>query len=248
MFRQISNIIALFFGTITGKKSDALKYIFYSGLAALLICAGLIYLGFKFASVTGEYLGSLVPWEWAHESIVFSIIIGIAVFLLFFMLIKYILLIALSPMLSYISERTELVLQGSNKGAGFSFAKSTVRSVRINMRNMLKELSLTVILLILGFFPLLTAFVVPVMFLVQAYFTGFGIMDFYLERHFTFKESVTKVYQHKWAAIALGSIFLVMFAIPILGIVLAPYFTTVAGTRYFIEKTESKTPIQGVNL
>lgn len=247
MFKQISSIISLFFGTITGKRSDALRYIIYSGLAALIICSFLIFLGFKFATITGDYLGSLVPWDWAHESVVFSIIIGIAVFLLFFMLIKYILLIALSPILSYISERTELVLVGNSKGAGFSFANSAVRGIRINMRNMLKELSLTIFLLILGFFPLLTVFVVPVMFLVQAYFTGFGIMDFYLERHFTFKESVSKVYQHKWAAVALGAIFLVMFAIPILGIVFAPYFTTVAGTRYFIEKTGPSVN-QGVNL
>ena len=238
MFNQISNILALFFGTITGRKSDALKYILYSGFAALMICSLLIYLGFKFATITGDYLGSLVPWEWAHESVVFSIIIGISVFLLFFILLKYILLIALSPMLSYVSERTELVLKGSKKGAGFSFAKSAIRSIRINMRNMLKELLLTIFLLALGFFPLLTVFVVPIIFLVQAYFTGFGIMDFYLERHYTFKESISKVYQNKWAAIALGSIFLVMFAIPVLGIVLAPYFTTVAGTRYFIGKEE----------
>ncbi len=238
MFRQISNIISLFFGTVTGKNTNALKYILYSGFAALMTCSLLIYMGFRFATITGEYLGSLVPWGWAHESVAFSIIIGIAVFLLFFMLIKYILLIALSPMLSYISEKTELALKGSNKGAGFSFAKSAVRSVRINMRNMLKELSLTVFLLILGFFPLLTVFVVPIIFIVQAYFTGFGIMDFYLERHYTFKESITKVYQNKWAAIVLGALFLVMFAIPVLGIVLAPYFTTVAGTRYFIGKDD----------
>jgi len=44
---------------------------------------------------------------------------------------------------------------------------------------------------------------------------------------------VTKVYQHKWAAITLGAIFIGMILIPVIGAVMASYFTTVAATRYF---------------
>lgn len=63
-------------------------------------------------------------------------------------------------------------------------------------------------------------------------------MDFYLERHMTFKETLSEVYRHKFAAVILGGIFMILFAIPVLGAIFAPYLTTVAGTQYFIKIRE----------
>ena len=63
----------------------------------------------------------------------------------------------------------------------------------------------------------------------------FGIMDFYLERHMTFRETLGEVYRHKYASIILGGIFMLLFAIPVLGAIVAPYLTTVAGTQYFLK-------------
>ncbi|HRO74143.1 MAG TPA: EI24 domain-containing protein, partial [Saprospiraceae bacterium] len=105
-----------------------------------------------------------------------------------------------------------------NGMSGFGFTASAARTVRINMRNMLKELSLTGILFIGGLIPGLNIIVLILLFLVQSYFAGFGIMDFYLERHYTYRESVALVYKQKWAAIALGAIFTLLFLRPIVGV------------------------------
>lgn len=237
MIRQITAIVSIFFSALLGKSTGALKYILYTGIIAATVFGLAIFGGLKFSNVMGKYLSSLVPWEWAKESILFSVVIAMAVFVLLFMVFKYLIIILLSPLLGVVSEKTESYVIGRPVTSNFSMAASAARSVRINMRNMLKEIILTIFLFILSFVPVLNIVALPLMFLVQAYFAGFGIMDYYLERHHTFKETIAVVYTNKWAAVALGSIFLLLFAVPVLGVIIAPYFTAVAGTKYFAEKT-----------
>ncbi len=238
MYHQIKSILFLFISSVTRLKSDAVKYLLYSGLLAALVFTSTIYLTWKFAGTAGDTIAEWVPWTWAHESMVFSFIIGMTVFVLVFMLMKYILLILMSPLLSIVSEKAEKHMTGLVGGAGFSFARSASRSVRINLRNLVKETIFTILLLIVGLVPGINILVLPLIFIVQAYFTGFGIMDFYLERHFTFGQTIPIVYNNKWAAVALGTIFMTLFFIPVVGVIVAPYFTTVTGTRYFISNTE----------
>jgi CysZ protein len=238
MYTQIKTIVGLFLSSVTQIKSDAVKYLFYSGLLALSVFAAVIFFTWKFAGLAGDKIAEWIPWTWAQESMVFAFVVGLAVIVLAFMLLKYILLILMSPLLSVISEKAEKQMTGMVGGAGFSFARSTFRSGRINMRNMLKELVFTVLLLIVGFLPGINVIVLPLIFVTQAYFTGFGIMDFYLERHYTFSQTITIVYKNKWAAVALGTIFMTLFLIPVVGVIVAPYFTTVSGTRYFISQSE----------
>lgn len=238
MYYQIKSILVLFISSVTRLKSDAVKYLFYSGLLAALVFTSIIYLTWKFAGTAGDTIAEWVPWTWAHESMVFSFIIGLTVIVLVFMLMKYILLILMSPLLSIVSEKAEKHITGLVGGAGFSFTRSASRSVRINLRNLVKETVFTILLLIVGLVPGINILVLPLIFIVQAYFTGFGIMDFYLERHFTFGQTIAIVYKNKWAAIALGTIFMILFFIPLVGVLVAPYFTTVTGTRYFISNTE----------
>ncbi|MFZ1456593.1 MAG: EI24 domain-containing protein, partial [Saprospiraceae bacterium] len=177
----------------------------------------------------------LTPWQWANETTILSFIIGLGLIVGFILIMKYILLIAMSPLLSYISEKAEKSIHTEYNIRGFSAATSAARSVRINMRNMVKEIILTILLLIAGLIPGLNVIAIPLLFIVQAYFTGFGIMDFYLERHMTFRETLGEVYRHKYASIILGGIFMLLFAIPVLGAIVAPYLTTVAGTQYFLK-------------
>ncbi|MBK9254928.1 MAG: EI24 domain-containing protein [Saprospiraceae bacterium] len=243
MTQQILQIISVFLSSLGDKKKSAFRFLMISGLIGLTLLCVFIYLSFQLSSFAGEYLTSLVPWPWAKESIFLTLVIGIAVLVVFFMLFKYLLLIALSPILSLVSEKAEKQYSGQLAGAGFSMMHSAGRSVRVNMRNMIREAVITVLLLIAGLIPVLNFVALPMVFLVQAYFTGFGIMDYYLERHFDFKGTIKIVYNQKWAAITLGSIFIILFAIPVLGIMIAPYLTTVAATKYFIQKGIPETVI-----
>lgn len=217
-------------------KGQALKYMMYSGLIGMALVGILIWITVNSASWMGMMVASWIPWEWAQQSVFFSVIIGIAIIWFFWIVLKYILLILSGPMLSLASEKLEQQL-GVNTGMhGFSFAASTARSVRINMRNLLKELLLTTLLFISGLIPGLNLIALILLLLVQSYFAGFGIMDYYLERHFTYRESLQVVYNHKWAAIGVGAIFTMLFLIPVLGVLVAPYLCTAAATRYFVRE------------
>ena len=238
MIDQIKNIIVIFFSTIISLKSEAIKYIFISGLIALLIFGCMVWMIWSLASTTADNIAAVTPWSWVHESAIFGFIVGIGVILIFLMIMKYIVLIALSPYLSYISEKVEKSLNKDYTLVGFSIAASTGRSIRINTRNMVKEVFITLLLLFVGLIPVLNIFAIPLLFAVQAYFAGFGIMDFYLERHLTFKQTLVEVYKNKYAAMTLGGIFMMLFAIPILGVIVAPYLTTVTGTKYFLKNNQ----------
>lgn len=235
MFTQIIKVFWLFFKSLGDFRSGGIKYLFYTGLIALILLLLMAFGVWKFSAMTGMWLATFIPWDWAQQSAVFSFVIGFAVIFLCWILIKYIMLILLGPMLSVVSEKIETKLKGHAEGKGFSLAGSAVRSVRVNSRNVLREVVMSVLLLLMSFIPGINLIAIALLFVVQAYFAGFGVMDFYLERHYTFKETVSKVYQHKWAAIAIGSIFTLLMFIPILGVAVAPYFTTVAATRYFAE-------------
>ncbi len=235
MFRQIIQIINHFFLALNTIKGPAIRYMFYTGLIALVLLVAMIWATWSFGSWFGVIVASWIPWEWAQQSGLFSVITGIAVAWLLWIAMKYILLILSGPMLSLASERLEKNLGKSNGLSSFSFVASTARSVRINMRNLLKELVLTITLFISGLIPGLNVIAFVLLLLIQFYFAGFGIMDYYLERHYTYKESLSVVYRHKWAAIGLGAIFTMLFFIPILGVLVAPYLCTAAATRYFVE-------------
>ena len=235
MFRQLIQIINHFFIALNTIKGPAIRYMLYTGLIALVLLGVMIWATWNFASWFGVAVASWIPWEWAKQSVFFSVITGIAVAWLFWIVMKYILLILSGPMLSLASERLEKKLGKSNGLSGFSFMASTARSVRINMRNMLRELVLTILLFISGLIPGLNMIALILLLLIQSYFAGFGIMDYYLERHYTYRESLSVVYRHKWAAIGLGAIFTMLFFIPVLGVLVAPYLCTAAATRYFVD-------------
>lgn len=202
----------------------------------------MIYLIIKLSQIAGEYIASLIPWDWAQESLIFSLITAAAGFIMLVMLFRYLFLILLSPILSYISEITERESTNQNVQSRFSFFNAASRSVRVNSRNLLRESIISSVLFFTGFIPILNLITVPVLFIVQAYFTGFGLMDYYLERHYSFKQSIDVVKTHKWASISVGGIFMLFMAIPVLGLILAPYFTTVTATRYLstIQTTDPK--------
>jgi len=67
---------------------------------------------------------------------------------------------------------------------------------------------------------------------VQSYYAGFGNMDYTLERHFKYSESIQFVRQNKGIAIGNGIVFMLMLLIPVVGIILVlPLSVTAASTE-----------------
>ena len=70
--------------------------------------------------------------------------------------------------------------------------------IRINLRNLGKELLLTIPILIIGLIPVIGIISTVLLFLMQAYYAGFGNMDYTLERHFNYKQSIQFVRETSW--------------------------------------------------
>ena len=74
-------------------------------------------------------------------------------------------------------------------------------------------------------------------FLVQAYYAGFGNIDFFIERRFGIRESRRFVSKNKGIAIGNGAVFLTLFLVPILGAFFAPTICTISSTLSSLERT-----------
>jgi CysZ protein len=68
--------------------------------------------------------------------------------------------------------------------------------------------------------------------MVQAYYAGFGNMDYTLERHYKYKDSLQFVRKHRGLAIGNGIVFILFLLIPVIGVILVlPLSVTAASTR-----------------
>lgn len=97
---------------------------------------------------------------------------------------KYLVIILLSPLFAYISERTEELVTG--RSYSFSFVqifKDALRGGGIAVRNMLLETLLMIAGGLLSFFvPLLSPVILVALFLVNCYFMAFNFFDYVAER------------------------------------------------------------------
>jgi len=209
----------------------------YCILPALL---GLIAAYFIYSFFTGQaegindWLVGKYPWEWGSETVA-SIGAGLSrviSFIASLFLFKYIVLIVSSPFMSLLSEKVEEIEFGKadTQWSIGSLITDLLRGIRISVRNLIKELFYVLLLLIVGLFPVVGIVSVVLTFLVQAYFAGFGNIDFLLERHLSVSESTRFVKQRKSYAAGLGTGFLLLSMTGI-GVLVAAPLATVAATR-----------------
>ena len=95
----------------------------------------------------------------------------------------------------------------------------------------------TIFLLIIGLIPVFTPFTTALIFLLQSYYAGFGNMDFTLERHFKFKESVRFVKKNRGLAIGNGIVFMLLF-LSVVGFLFALPLGTVSATIQSLKKID----------
>ncbi|MGQ9846327.1 MAG: EI24 domain-containing protein [Bacteroidales bacterium] len=160
-------------------------------------------------------------------------------FFVFFFFSGYVILIILSPVLSYLSEKTEKIVK--NKDYPFSFKiwfKQIGRSILLSVRNLFIQLILTFIVLILSFIPIIgwmvSPFAAPFICIFNAYYLGFSFLDYSFERKgLNISQSVSLVRKNKGLAVGFGMLFYLVYLIPIVGNFLAPFmaiFVVVAAT------------------
>ncbi|RZT96681.1 CysZ protein [Ancylomarina subtilis] len=156
-------------------------------------------------------------------------------FLLFAYLGGYIIIILMSPIFSYLSERTEKIKTGVDYPFSIvQLLKDVLRGVLIAIRNFSIELLLTGLMFILSFIPIIGWFAAIMLFFISAYFYGFSFMDYALERKkLNLKQSVQFMGENKGIVIANGFVFSLCLIIPFCGVSFSSFaaiISVVAGT------------------
>tara|TARA_R110002126_G_scaffold124451_4_gene266538 strand:+ start:44659 stop:45429 length:771 start_codon:yes stop_codon:yes gene_type:complete len=184
----------------------------------------------------GAYITKVWIWEFGKETFtsISNFIGGLIVLVIGLILYKHIIMALSAPFMTPVSEKIEKHFYGDLKHLHRKTTNTDqlIRGIRINLRNLTKELLITLPILVLKFIPIVNIFSTLALFLVQAYYAGFGNIDYTLERHFDYKKSVDFVDKNKGFAVGNGIVFMLFLLIPIVGIILVlPLSVTAASTR-----------------
>jgi len=90
--------------------------------------------------------------------------------------------------------------------------------------------------LLFGWIPVIGWAFTLLSFLIQAYYAGFGNIDYTLERHLSYKESIAFVKQNRGMAIGNGIIFMLFLLIPFIGFIFVLPLSVTAATTETIKK------------
>lgn len=165
----------------------------------------------------------------AREAILL-IVLDLALFFLFLLVGKYLVLIALAPLLAYVSERTEELLTGHSVPFEWrAFLKDVVRGVLMALRNGTLELAINLVLWVASLLIAPLAPVVAVfLWLVSCWFYGFSMFDYvYERRRFGVRESLRATRAQRGMVMANGALFSVLMMIPLVGFVFAPILASI---------------------
>ena len=183
----------------------------------------------------GNFISKIWFWKWGSETFrtISDFIGALIIIALGIILYRHIVMALSAPFMSPVSEKIEKHLFGTNHShRKTSNAEQLWRGIRINVRNLLMELLLTIPIILIGFIPVVGIISSVLLFLVQSYYAGFGNMDYTLERHFKHAESIQFVKRNRGIAIGNGIVFMLVLLIPIVGIILVlPLSVTAASTE-----------------
>jgi CysZ protein len=231
MSRQIFDSIHNIFTALFHHHRGLGRYLVYAVLISILLFIVLMWGGWALFSNLGNVLAQLLPGHWKYEGMFYQSLGFIISSLLVLSIFKYLVLILLGGILSTIATKAE-TFNDSDENR-ISFAHSVLRSIKINVNYLLYEWIITIGFMLLLLVPFISFFAVTAIYMVQAFYAGAGISDFYLEKKLTFTETREITRKHKWACMTIGAFFLIVFVIPFFGILVAPYLCTIASTKYF---------------
>ncbi|CAA0207486.1 conserved membrane hypothetical protein [Tenacibaculum maritimum] len=217
------------------------KYFRIPMLVSLITAIFIASLSYGLSDDIGSYISDFWKWEFGKETIAFisSFIGGLVVFFIGLILYKHIVMALSAPFMSPVSEKIEVYLRGEkHKHRNTSFQEQLIRGGRISVRNLVRELVITIPILLLGLIPVVGVFATIALFLIQAYYAGFGNMDYTLERHFKYKESINFVRKNKGLAIGNGIVFILFLLIPFIGVILVLPLSVTAATVETIKRIE----------
>ncbi|WBU90872.1 EI24 domain-containing protein [Cellulophaga omnivescoria] len=246
MLKNILKGIKAYAGTFALiSKLKLWKYFLVPVLISVLTAAIIVLLAIWLSGSIGGFIAQIWIWDWGKETFTtVSNFIGATVIVVIGLLLyKHIVMALSAPFMSPVSEKIEAHLTGvpAHSHTNTSFSEQLWRGIRINVRNLAKEILFTIPILLLGFIPVIGVASTILLFLMQAYYAGFGNIDYTLERHFNYKESIAFVKNNRGLAIGNGIVFMLFLFVPLVGIILVLPLSVTAATVKTVEILKNET-------
>ncbi len=219
------------------------KYFVIPILISVFTAIVIISLAYTFSGDIGGYIKTIWKWDFGKETfgVVSTFISGLLILALGLILYKHIIMALSAPFMSPVSEKIEKHLLGDkHEHRRTTNTEQLVRGIRINVRNLFKELFFTIPILMLGFIPVIGIVSSILLFFMQSFYAGFGNMDYTLERHFSYKESLSFVQRNKGIAIGNGIGFVLLSLIPIIGIIIVLPLSVTSATTETLKRIQEE--------
>ena len=240
MITNIVSGIKAYFGTFgLISKLKLWKYFVIPIIISLVTAIILGVAAYGLSDTIGQYISKIWIWDFGKETFtsISNFFGGLIVIILGLILFKHIILALSAPFMSPVSEKIESYITGKliDPNKETSFIHQLLRGIRINGRNLLVELLISIPILLISLIPVINIVSTILLFLIQAYYAGFGNMDYTLERHLKYKESVQFVNKHRGVAIGNGIVFTLFLLIPVIGVILVLPLSVTAASKKTIE-------------
>lgn len=244
MIKNIIEGVKAYFGAFQLiSKLKLWKYFIIPMFISFITAGSIIGLAYGLSDNIGHYIANFWKWEFGKHTfeVISTFFSGLLIVVIGLILYKHIVMALSAPFMSPVSEKIEDYYRGEDhKHRVTSFQEQLIRGIRINLRNLTREIFLTIPILLLGLIPVIGIISTILLFLTQAYYAGFGNMDYTLERHFKYKESINFVKRNKGLAIGNGIVFMLFLLIPIVGVILVLPLSVTAATTQTIKKIQLK--------
>jgi CysZ protein len=163
MIQNILKGLQVYTGTYSLiSKLKLWKYFVIPMLISLAVFILIFASAYGLSDDLGEWISAI--WQWDFGKVTFTaistFISGIILFALGLIMYKHIIMALSSPFMSPVSEKIEEYYTGqpAENHTNTTFAKQFVRSIRIGVRNLAKELIYTLPILLLKFIPIVNIF------------------------------------------------------------------------------------------
>lgn len=214
------------------------KTVLFSGLINFTLILVLFWLGAHYFGEISHYVEDLITIKWLKFlATILQILLWLIIAIIYLFTYQYITLALMSPFFAYLSEKTEEILTGTTFPFELKqFLKDIWRGIKVMFISTFKQTIYTGIIQFSIAIPILNLITPFLVLIIQMYYLGYSIFDYYNERHLlSVKEGGKYIYKQKGLAIGVGAGFYLLMLIPVIGFLIAPAYASIAGTIAIIE-------------